>query len=182
MRQIKFRGLCTHTGQWVFGSLIQSEEGTFIHPGGYSVLFAEPDYHKSGMGCGLEDKGILDRYEAMEHGWQKAVDKISSDYPEYIEVDAKTIGQLSGSNDKKGVEIYEGDILQIHNSEEDESMGPKYHYRAVEWNGGCLKIEWDFIDFDMTAIGWAIEHFGHDITVQVVGNVHEHAELLNPSK
>jgi len=28
------------------------------------------EYHYEGMGCGLEDMGITDRYQAMEHGWE----------------------------------------------------------------------------------------------------------------
>jgi len=34
------------------------------------------DYHEQGMGCGLEDRGITDRYEAMRYGWDEAIDRI----------------------------------------------------------------------------------------------------------
>lgn len=36
----------------------------------------EPQYHEAGMGCGLEDRGITDRYEAMRHGWDNAMERI----------------------------------------------------------------------------------------------------------
>ncbi|MBE0395321.1 hypothetical protein ILP74_07545 [Citrobacter amalonaticus] len=36
----------------------------------------EPQYHDEGMGCGLEDRGITDRYEAMRHGWDEAMERI----------------------------------------------------------------------------------------------------------
>ncbi len=36
----------------------------------------EPEYHQQGMGCGLEDRGITDRYDAMEHGWEKAMERV----------------------------------------------------------------------------------------------------------
>ncbi len=36
----------------------------------------EPQYHPEGMGCGLEDRGITDRYDAMEYGWQQAMERI----------------------------------------------------------------------------------------------------------
>ena len=39
-------------------------------------LSNEPDYHESGMGCGLEDRGITDRYEAMRHGWDEAMERV----------------------------------------------------------------------------------------------------------
>lgn len=39
-------------------------------------LEGEPEYHSQGMGCGLEDRGITDRYEAMQHGWEQAMERI----------------------------------------------------------------------------------------------------------
>ena len=44
-------------------------------------LTGEPDYHHQGMGCGLEDSSITDRYEAMEHGWERAMERV---YGEHI--------------------------------------------------------------------------------------------------
>ncbi|MFJ5469428.1 hypothetical protein [Pectobacterium carotovorum] len=39
----------------------------------------EPQYHESGMGCGLEDRNITDRYEAMQHGWDSAMERVYSE-------------------------------------------------------------------------------------------------------
>lgn len=39
-------------------------------------LDGEPEYHDQGMGCGLEDRGITDRYEAMSHGWEQAMERV----------------------------------------------------------------------------------------------------------
>lgn len=36
----------------------------------------EPQYHPEGMGCGLEDRGITDRYDAMQYGWEQAMERI----------------------------------------------------------------------------------------------------------
>lgn len=36
----------------------------------------EPKYHSEGMGCGLEDRGITDRYDAMRHGWECAMERV----------------------------------------------------------------------------------------------------------
>ena len=44
-------------------------------------LDGEPEYHEEGMGCGLEDHNITDRYEAMAFGWERASDRI---YGEHI--------------------------------------------------------------------------------------------------
>ena len=32
------------------------------------------DYHSHSEGCGLEDRGIQDRYEAMEHGYERGIE------------------------------------------------------------------------------------------------------------
>ncbi|QKJ88062.1 hypothetical protein PMPD1_3132 [Paramixta manurensis] len=36
----------------------------------------EPQYHAEGMGCGLEDRNITDRYDAMRHGWDEAMERV----------------------------------------------------------------------------------------------------------
>ncbi|CAI1140878.1 hypothetical protein [Serratia ficaria] len=45
----------------------------------------EPEYHDCGMGCGLEDRGITDRYRAMEHGWESAMERIYEEVIPFIE-------------------------------------------------------------------------------------------------
>ena len=42
---------------------------------GEPVTIDWPDYHGEGMGCGLEDRGITDRYEACEYGFNEAVER-----------------------------------------------------------------------------------------------------------
>lgn len=46
------------------------------------VVLEYPDYHDEAMGCGLEDCGITDRYEAMRHGWDRAVERMFEQIPE----------------------------------------------------------------------------------------------------
>ena len=36
----------------------------------------EINYYPQGMGCGLEDRGITDRYEACEYGWNNAIEAV----------------------------------------------------------------------------------------------------------
>ncbi|CAI2147328.1 hypothetical protein [Serratia entomophila] len=45
----------------------------------------EPEYHDCGMGCGLEDRGITDRYRAMAHGWESAIERIYEEVIPFIE-------------------------------------------------------------------------------------------------
>lgn len=48
-------------------------------------MFADLSYHHSGMGCGIEDRGITDRYAACEHGWDRAMERVAECIPEEIE-------------------------------------------------------------------------------------------------
>lgn len=41
-----------------------------------------PEYHSSAMGCGLEDRDIADRYEAMYYGWCQAIERVAESLPE----------------------------------------------------------------------------------------------------
>lgn len=103
---------------WVYGSLIEAVDGTFIlETGNYSVLFKEPEYHHQGMGCGLEDRDITDRYEAMEHGWEEAMFGVVESYPDFIEVHPKSVGQSTQivSEDGDGTVIHERDLVELYN-------------------------------------------------------------------
>ena len=46
------------------------------------ISLNEPNYHYEAMGCGLEDRGITDRYEAMEYGWNCAIERMFEQLPE----------------------------------------------------------------------------------------------------
>ena len=35
------------------------------------------NYYPEGMGCGIEDCGITDRYEACEYGWNKVIEAVT---------------------------------------------------------------------------------------------------------
>lgn len=39
-------------------------------------LSNEPQYHDEGMGCGLEDRNITDRYDACYYGWNETMERV----------------------------------------------------------------------------------------------------------
>lgn len=39
----------------------------------------QPDYQYDGMGCGIEDRGIVDRYESARYGWDEAMERMYSE-------------------------------------------------------------------------------------------------------
>ncbi|KKL25007.1 hypothetical protein LCGC14_2409640 [marine sediment metagenome] len=39
-----------------------------------------PEFHAQGMGCGIEDRSITDRYAAAQHGWEKAIERVEEHF------------------------------------------------------------------------------------------------------
>ena len=54
----------------------------------FRTQFDDIQYHYEGMGCGIEDRGIHDRYEACKHGWECAMERVSERFPEIDAIDA----------------------------------------------------------------------------------------------
>lgn len=79
----------------------------------------EPQYHDEGMGCGLEDRGITDRYDACRYGWDEAMERI---YGEVIpcadELDFSATDRIYAGIKADGVEEFIG-RLQQHVDEGD---------------------------------------------------------------
>ncbi|HBY5023346.1 hypothetical protein [Klebsiella pneumoniae] len=67
----------------------------------------EPQYHDEGMGCGLEDRGITDRYDACRYGWDEAMERI---YGEVIpcadELDFSATVRIVAGIKADGVEMF----------------------------------------------------------------------------
>jgi len=95
-------------------------------------------------------------------------------------VKPKTIGQFTGLKDKKGVDIYEGDILKY-----TLNNGEIRFYKIWAEKGGFVinQFQDDFykeekdIQFwsglsDMQTASWV------DLSLEVIGNIHQNPELL----
>ena len=54
-----------------------------------------PDYHEEGMGCGLEDRNITDRYEAMAFGWEQAMERAYAEH--VLPADEIIVAALGGT-------------------------------------------------------------------------------------
>ena len=83
-----------------------------------------------------------------------------------IEVHSKTVGQFTGIHDKNGVPVFEGDILSDHvGIGVVEYSEKRASFRANYKDGTC---KW-FIDYNLK---------GELESIEVVGNIHQHAHLL----
>lgn len=51
----------------------------------FRAMFSDLSYHHQGMGCGIEDRGIHDRYQSSEHGWDCAMERVAELIPEEVE-------------------------------------------------------------------------------------------------
>lgn len=92
-----------------------------------------------------------------------------------IEVDPETVGQYTGITDDNGKKIFEGDILNVINPDDDD-----YDYITkvyFECNTLCVDVEGQ--DYDYTSIGFAVEIWDNECDrVEVIGNIHDNPELL----
>ena len=81
-------------------------------------------------------------------------------YP--VAVDPSTVGQYTGLQDRDGKEVYEGDLFKV---------GANKRVFECKFERGCFVAYLDG------------KHYGtigdlHEMYIKVIGNIHEHPELL----
>ena len=138
MREIKFRGKRKDNEEWIYGYLIILES-----PAGEKNYFILPEEFKIDWTDKYPGTQILENFH---------------------EVIPETVGQYTGSKDKNGREIYDGDIVK--------NLA----------NNSILKVE-----FGMEGVifinkkGQSVFPMKKDrrLELEVIGNIYENPELLN---
>ena len=135
-----------------------------------------------------------DEYFMWDNGWQ-------------MQVDANTVGQYTGLKDKNGKEIFEGDILQVSeyennlmrefNDETDcfdmftleEITGElrQSYTSPVTWEEGtfCISTKGDWLhhnDMFLAVLFGDMKRSSPIFIFEVIGNIHDNQEMLKGGK
>jgi uncharacterized phage protein (TIGR01671 family) len=102
--------------------------------------------------------------------WQKV------SFPDILKCDDIVVEQYTGLHDKKGREVYEGDIVEIKNHPFQKHPGS---LTGIQING-CYSINWSEYSLTWCAGNLLLNKLKPYIAV--VGNIHENTDLLEEEK
>lgn len=136
---VLFRGKRMDNGEWVYGYLVENDSDVYR---AYIVVAARWETD--------EDGDVIDLIETWAH-----------------QVDPATVGQYTGTTDKNGIKIFDGDILSgVCNRRNKE-------YFEVRWSkGNCGFVAGRGVHIRPNMNQATMDAY------EVAGNIHDNPELL----
>jgi len=118
---------------------------------------------------------IIDEYISLNEALHSDIVYIqvpgsSNDSLIEINWDGVELEQFTGMQDKNGLQIYEGDVVSDHVGIGVVEYSEKRSSFRVNYRDGFCK--W-FIDYNLK---------GESESIEVIGNIHQHAHLLEQNK
>ena len=111
--------------------------------------------------------------EACRPLWRTGNEQVCmTDFIEGVKWRINSVGQFTGLTDKKGREIYEGDVLRINN-------GAVICLLVVTWNAEvgswCLRFKEELKEGTRPLGRWLCDR---DYDIELTGNIYDNKELL----
>ena len=170
MRTIKFRGQRLDSNEWGYGCAGYgfNQNIQYIMP---KMYFATKDFGE----VDENENMILDKCVAIGG---------------FIPIKPETVGQFTGLQDKNGVDIYKGDILEFHAKtcnflpagycQEPYKKGQMFFVKQLDsgFTLSIFKIKDSIIPNQVGHVDNYIL-WNHHASFQIIGNIHENPELLN---
>lgn len=129
------------------------------------------DNNKWAFGYLVKDNAGGAWIETNLQTWRENCDDVDA-FGSRLYVDIDTVGQFTGLTDKKGREIYEGDVLRINN-------GAVICLLVVTWNAEvgswCLRFKEELKEGTRPLGRWLCDR---DYDIELTGNIYDNKELL----
>ena len=169
---------------WLIGSVLQVSESEMYMLAAGPMDFERPAYNAMGIGCGLEDRYITDRYEAAAYGWEQACERFEENSPTFVRLDPETVCKSTGfsaykKDDPDGDRspIFEGDILKF--AVFDYNGLDTLHTGVVRFAEGEWQL-WHDKDSEYYSNDGAFSLFwvlSQDDEAEIIGNIFDEPEV-----
>lgn len=161
MRDIKYRGKCKNTGEWVYGVYLECYDKSYILPHDRTT----------------HSEYIMNEQDMVTEKWLMVTRK-------WLEIIPETVGQYTEKKDKNDMEIYEDDILRGYQYPY-LSDGAYNYYAEVVWFDNCPSFGTYCFRAPNAKVRGASEGNAEHMEDwessdwEIIGNLHDNPELTS---